>query len=31
MTEVRELKCTTHGAACNGNPKEAHVFRWVKH
>ncbi len=30
MPEIRELKCTAHGAKCDGNPKEAHLFRWVK-
>ncbi|QAX94746.1 hypothetical protein HOV12_gp46 [Streptomyces phage Lilbooboo] len=30
MPEIRELKCVAHGEKCNGNPKHAHIFRWVK-
>jgi hypothetical protein len=29
MVEVRKLECVTHGKACRGNVKHAHVFRWV--
>jgi hypothetical protein len=29
MVEVRKLECVSHGAACNGNIKRAHVFRWI--
>ena len=30
MPEIRELKCVAHGEKCNGTPKHAHIFRWVK-
>jgi hypothetical protein len=30
MPDVQALKCKTHGKECNGNPKHAHVFVWVK-
>jgi hypothetical protein len=30
MTEARVLKCAAHGEKCNGNPKHAHIFRWVR-
>jgi len=30
MAQVTELKCTAHGVKCDGNPKDAHTFRWVK-
>jgi hypothetical protein len=30
MPEVHEMKCVAHGKDCDGNPKKAHLFRWVK-
>jgi hypothetical protein len=31
MTDLTELRCKAHGKACDGNPKRAHIFVWVKH
>lgn len=30
MPEVRELYCKVHGEGCDGNPRHAHIFVWVK-
>jgi hypothetical protein len=31
MTDLTELRCKAHGKTCDGNPKHAHIFVWVKH
>ncbi len=30
MVDVIKLVCKVHGKECDGNPKHAHVFHWVK-
>ncbi|MFI8890526.1 hypothetical protein [Streptomyces paradoxus] len=30
LAEFGELRCTAHGVECNGDPKQAHTFKWIR-